>query len=67
MGIKLSVNPTTEFHELIQAILSSQGLKLSHRTISQLLENIESSAPWFEVSGSLNIPSWEKLGRDLEK
>ncbi|KAL1771053.1 formyl peptide receptor-related sequence 3 [Sigmodon hispidus] len=67
MGNKLSADPTTKFHEPIQAILSSRGLKLSLRTISQLLENIESSALWFGVSGSLTIPSWEKLGRDLEK
>ncbi|KAL1765983.1 igE-binding protein-like [Sigmodon hispidus] len=67
MGNKLSADPTTEFHEPIQAILSSQGLKLSSRAISQLLENIESSALWFGMSGSMTIPSWEKLVRDLEK
>ncbi|KAL1770379.1 igE-binding protein-like, partial [Sigmodon hispidus] len=67
MENKLSPDPTTEFHEPIQAILSSRGLKLSCRAISRLLENIESSVPWFGVSGSLTIPSWKKLGRDLEK
>ncbi|KAL1778431.1 igE-binding protein-like, partial [Sigmodon hispidus] len=67
MGNKLSANSTTEFHEPIQAILSSRGLKLSRRAINRLLENIKSSAPWFGVSGSLTISSWEKLSRDLEK
>ncbi|KAL1765165.1 igE-binding protein-like, partial [Sigmodon hispidus] len=67
MGNKLSADSTTKFHEPIQSILSSRGLKVSHSTIIQLLENIESSAPWFRMSGSLTIPSWEKLGRDLEK
>ncbi|KAL1763234.1 igE-binding protein-like, partial [Sigmodon hispidus] len=67
MGNKLSADHTTEFHEPIQAILSSRGLKLSRRAINRLLENIESSAPWFRMSGSLTVSSWEKLGRDLEK
>ncbi|KAL1781148.1 igE-binding protein-like, partial [Sigmodon hispidus] len=67
MGNKLSADSTTEFHEPIQAIFSSRGLKISCRDISQLLENIESSALWFGVSGSLTITSWEKLGRNLEK
>ncbi|KAL1764185.1 igE-binding protein-like [Sigmodon hispidus] len=67
MGNKLSADHATEFHEPIQAILSSRGLKFSCGAINWLLENIESSAPWFGVSGSLTIPSCEKLGRDLEK
>ncbi|KAL1768128.1 igE-binding protein-like, partial [Sigmodon hispidus] len=67
MGNKLSVHSMTEYHEPIQATLSSRGLKLSRTAISWLLENIKSSAPWFGVSGSFTIPSWEKLGRDLEK
>ncbi|KAL1764060.1 igE-binding protein-like, partial [Sigmodon hispidus] len=67
MGNKLSADHTTEFHEPIQAILSSRGLKLSRRAINRMLESIESSAPWFAVSGSFTVSSWEKLGRDLEK
>ncbi|XP_065756276.1 igE-binding protein-like [Phocoena phocoena] len=65
MGNSLSTEPSAGFHEPIQALLNSQGLKLSHKTISKLLQDIDGAAPWFAVSGSLTVPSWEKLGKDL--
>ncbi|XP_026956179.1 igE-binding protein-like, partial [Sagmatias obliquidens] len=66
-GNSSSTEPTTDFHEPIQALLRDRGLKLSHKTISRLLQDIESATPWFGVSGSLTVPSWEKLGKDLEE
>ncbi|XP_065744230.1 igE-binding protein-like [Phocoena phocoena] len=65
MGNSLSTEPSAGFHEPIQALLNSRGLKLSHKTISKLLQDIDGAAPWFAVSGSLTVPSWEKLGKDL--
>uniref|UniRef100_A0A8C9DZL9 CCHC-type domain-containing protein n=1 Tax=Phocoena sinus TaxID=42100 RepID=A0A8C9DZL9_PHOSS len=65
MGNSLSMEPSAGFHEPIQALLNSRGLKLSHKAISKLLQDIDGAAPWFAVSGSLTVPSWEKLGKDL--
>ena len=67
MGNNPSTDPATAFYEPIQALFKNRGLKLSHRTISRLLRDIEDSAPWFGVSGSLTVPSWEKLGKDLDR
>uniref|UniRef100_A0A8C9BR12 CCHC-type domain-containing protein n=1 Tax=Phocoena sinus TaxID=42100 RepID=A0A8C9BR12_PHOSS len=65
MGNSSSAEPTVGFHEPIQALLNYRGLKISHKTISKLLQDIDGAAPWFAVSGSLTVPSWEKLGKDL--
>lgn len=50
----------------VQALLKQRDLKVSRRTITTLLTDIDKSAPWFAVSGDLTLPSWEKLGLDLE-
>ncbi|XP_066873418.1 igE-binding protein-like [Kogia breviceps] len=65
MGNSSSVEPAIEFHEPIQDLLRDRGLKLSQKTINKLLQDINGATPWFAVSGSLTVPSWEKLGRDL--
>ncbi|XP_066869793.1 uncharacterized protein [Kogia breviceps] len=65
MGNSSSAETAIEFHEPIQALLRDRGLKLSQKAINKLLQDIDGAAPWFAVSGSLTVPSWEKLGRDL--
>ncbi|KAL6075140.1 hypothetical protein STEG23_022579 [Scotinomys teguina] len=49
----------------IQRMLKQLDLKVSDRTIKGFLEDIDQAAPWFRASGDINLPSWEKLGRDL--
>ena len=51
----------------VQALLKQCGLKISRRTIITILTDIDKAASWFAVSGDLNLPSWEKLGLDLER
>ncbi|XP_073661023.1 uncharacterized protein [Tursiops truncatus] len=48
-GNSSSTEPTTDFHEPIQALLRDRGLKLSHRTISRLLQDIESEGKCEEI------------------
>ncbi|KAL6085997.1 hypothetical protein STEG23_004870 [Scotinomys teguina] len=49
----------------IQRMLKQRDLKVSDRTIKGFLEDIDQAAPWFGASGDVNLPCWEKLGRDL--
>ncbi|KAL6085076.1 hypothetical protein STEG23_030317 [Scotinomys teguina] len=49
----------------IQRLLKQRKLKVSERTIKGFLEDIDQAAPWFRVSGDMNLPCWEKLGREL--
>ena len=50
----------------LNELLRSKNLKIKKSTLGRFLEECDTIAPWFAVSGSLTIPSWEKLGRDLD-
>jgi hypothetical protein len=45
----------------VQALLKERGLKISERTVSGILKEIDRLTPWFALSGSLMLPSWEKI------
>jgi hypothetical protein len=49
----------------VQALLKERGLKFSESTVRGFLKEIDRLATWFAPSGSLTLPSWEKLGRDI--
>jgi hypothetical protein len=40
-------------------------LKVSTKKLEGFVKEIDQIAPWFACSGSLTIPSWEKLRGDL--
>ena len=40
-------------------------MKVSTKALEGFVKEIDHIAPWFACSGSLTIPSWEKLRRDL--
>jgi hypothetical protein len=49
----------------LQSVLRQHGLKVSTKTLESFVKEIDRIAPWFACSGSLTIPSWEKLRGDL--
>ena len=51
----------------VQALLKERGLKISESTVSGFLREIDRLAPWFAPTGSLTLPSWEKLGKDIAR
>ena len=60
---------TSQSHPIfpaLQELLLAKNLKMKKSTLEKFLEECDTIAPWFAVSGSLTIPSWEKLGRDLD-
>lgn len=64
MGNKHSSHCEAFVHSA-QAILRQRDLKISEGTLKKVLQDIDRTAPWFLVSGDLNVPSWDKLGKDL--
>ena len=53
------------FHSVVttlRLVLRKRGLKVSTKTLEGFVKEIDRIAPWFACSGSLTIPSWEKLG-----
>ncbi|KAM4818610.1 endogenous retrovirus group K member 10 Gag polyprotein-like [Thomomys bottae] len=50
----------------LDELLRSKGLKLRKGTLQGFLNECETVAPWFIVSGNLTVASWDKLGKDLD-
>lgn len=50
----------------LSELLCSKNLKIKKGTLKRFLEECDTIAPWFAISGSLTMPSWEKLGKDLD-
>jgi hypothetical protein len=51
----------------VQALLKERGLNISESTVNRFLKEIDRLAPWFAPTGSLKLPSWEKLGKDIAR
>lgn len=47
--------------------LKERNLKVSSKVLGSFVKEIDRVAPWFICSGSLSIPSWDKLGKDLDR
>ncbi|XP_063083341.1 endogenous retrovirus group K member 113 Gag polyprotein-like [Cavia porcellus] len=58
-------NDTQPLVQVLRKLLKSRDLKVGRKTLESFFEEIDSFAPWFLPTGHLNLPSWEKLGRDL--
>ena len=50
----------------LQELLKSKGLKIQRKTIEKFLDECDTVAPWYAISGNLTVACWEKLGRDLD-
>ena len=58
------------FHSVVTtlwSVLRQRGLKVSTKTLEGFVKEIDRIAPWFVCSGSLTIPSWEKIKGDLAR
>ena len=51
----------------VQALLQEWGFKILESTVSGFLKEIDRLAPWFAPTGSLTLPSWEKLGKEIAR
>ena len=49
----------------LRSVLKQCGLKVATKTLEGFVKEVDRIAPWFACSGSLTIPSWEKLKGDL--
>ena len=58
---------TQSLHEALDTLLRHHDIKIPSRTLKHFIKDVDRAAPWFAVSGSLTIPSWDKLGRDIDR
>ena len=49
----------------LRSVLKQCGLKVATKTLEGFVKEVDRIAPWFACSGTLTIPSWEKLKGDL--
>lgn len=47
--------------------MKQRDIKIAQRTLKNFIKEVDRVAPWFACSGSLTTPSWNKLGRDLDR
>ncbi|XP_060232805.1 endogenous retrovirus group K member 5 Gag polyprotein-like [Meriones unguiculatus] len=55
------------FLSILRHMLSEKGLRISDETASQFYEYMLRAAPWYPLEGSLTLPDWKRLGKDLKK
>ena len=56
-----------EIYRSIQVLLRQRDLKISSSTVATIVKDTVNVSPWFAASGDLTLPSWNRLGRDLEQ
>lgn len=49
----------------LRTLLKSRDISLGKQIILSFLKNVNTFAPWFWHTGTLTLPSWEKLGNDI--
>nr|XP_048297948.1 igE-binding protein-like [Myodes glareolus] len=60
-------SPSHPVYTALNELLRSKNLKLKQSTPAQFLSDVDIAAPWFAMmSGALTVPSWDKLGHDLD-
>ena len=63
----MGTGQSTPLVGLVQALLKERGLKISESTVRGFLKEIDRLAPWFAPTGSLTLPSWEKIRERYSK
>jgi hypothetical protein len=62
----MGVSSSHPISSALRVLLKSKGLKIQRKTIEKFLDECDTVAPWFTVSGNLTVACWKKLGRDLD-
>ncbi|XP_063102724.1 uncharacterized protein LOC106028097 [Cavia porcellus] len=50
----------------LRMLLGARGIRMEKQMVLQFFKCINDLAPWFLPTGSLTLPSWEKLERDIQ-
>ncbi|XP_076974828.1 uncharacterized protein LOC143648524 [Tamandua tetradactyla] len=51
----------------LKTLLKQRGISVRKSSLLRFLDDVAAFAPWFAHSGSLSLPSWLKLGNDIER
>lgn len=65
-NINMGNSPSHPVYTALNELLRSKNLKLKQSMLAHFLSEVDVAAPWFTMSGALTVPSWDKLGHDLD-
>ncbi|XP_040587668.1 igE-binding protein-like [Mesocricetus auratus] len=51
----------------LETVLKQRNIKVDRKTLRSFVKEVDRVAPWYALSGSLTLASWNKLGRDLDR
>ncbi|XP_077013027.1 endogenous retrovirus group K member 24 Gag polyprotein-like [Tamandua tetradactyla] len=51
----------------LMTLLKRRGLSVKKSSLLRFLDDVTVFAPWFAQTGSLSLPSWIKLGHDMDR
>lgn len=55
------------FLSVLRHMLLERGLRVSEDTAAEFYEYMMKAAPWFPQEGTLTLPDWKRLGKDLKR
>ncbi|XP_077003393.1 endogenous retrovirus group K member 10 Gag polyprotein-like [Tamandua tetradactyla] len=51
----------------LKTLLKHRGISVRKSSLQRFIDDVFTFAPWFITTGSLSLPSWIKLGRDIDR
>lgn len=55
------------FLSVLRHMLAERGFKVSDDIAGEFYEYMMKAAPWFPREGTLSLPDWKRLGKDLKR
>lgn len=55
------------FLSVLKHMLAERGLKVSDDTASEFYDFLMKVSPWFPEDGSLTLPDWKRVGKEMKK
>ena len=53
------------FIDIIKHLLMKRGIKVAKSTLSSFFSFVQEQCPWFPEEGTVNLNTWEKVGKQL--
>lgn len=54
------------YADIIKHMLKSRGVKVSSNQLSRFLSFVQQCCPWFPEEGTVDVQTWEKVGKQLK-
>ena len=54
------------FIDITKRMLRKRGINVATKQFREFFHLVQECAPWFPEEGSVNLETWQKLGRDMK-